>query len=281
MHSLNGYNFFYSTCRETLPHSQNGAIALSKQSRASQNLPPLINSSLHVRQKVLDARPHLLAGRPDLVRRQHEAVPARVAQLRRERVLRAHDVVRVVDRAARGLVDGLADGAVLTAKKKKSSVSTLGKREEGAIFLQLRAMHSLDGGHGAGVDALELGVGRGERVARVAVRRHPQLRVRVPVHVHLDALAVADGAREGGEPGPLGGAEGGGACGKELASCSLGKFVIGMIFLPLKVSSQGLVDEPPATLQPVAQLRLMSVPMQLLPETGCLFLRQRRVLVCV
>lgn len=120
MHSLNGYNFFYSTCRETLPHSQNGAIALSKQSRASQNLPPLINSSLHVRQKVLDARPHLLAGRPDLVRRQHEAVPARVAQLRRERVLRAHDVVRVVDRAARGLVDGLADGAVLTAKKKKS-----------------------------------------------------------------------------------------------------------------------------------------------------------------
>lgn len=80
--------------------------------------------------------------------------------------------------------------------KKKGRGKWEGKKKS-FDNVQLSAVDSLDGGDGAAGDGLQLGVGGRQRAARVAVRRHPELRVRVPVHVHLDALLVADGAHLG------------------------------------------------------------------------------------
>lgn len=51
--------------------------------------------------------------------------------------------------------------------------------------------------------------------------------------------------------------------------------------LPLKSSAQGLVEAPPLTDHWYGQLRLMSCPMQRLPEMVCRFLRHSRSDVCV
>lgn len=51
--------------------------------------------------------------------------------------------------------------------------------------------------------------------------------------------------------------------------------------LPLKSSAQGLLEAPPLVDHLYGQLRLMSCPMQLLPDVVCRFLRHMRSDSCV
>lgn len=51
--------------------------------------------------------------------------------------------------------------------------------------------------------------------------------------------------------------------------------------IPRYTSVQGSGEEPPGTSQKASQLRLLSVPTQLVPLLICRFFRQNRSVVCV
>eukprot|EP00636_Phaeomonas_parva_P012202 CAMPEP_0118884022 /NCGR_PEP_ID=MMETSP1163-20130328/22959_1 /TAXON_ID=124430 /ORGANISM="Phaeomonas parva, Strain CCMP2877" /LENGTH=186 /DNA_ID=CAMNT_0006821655 /DNA_START=226 /DNA_END=787 /DNA_ORIENTATION=- len=117
----------------------------------------------------LDALEGLLAARHDVLRRQREAVLARVAQLHAVAVDDAALAVGVVRRAAARGVDGRGDGPVLVP---------------GAVH----GLERLDGGLGAGVLR---GVVR-RLVRGVAPGAHPELRVGVEVDIDAELVRAAD-----------------------------------------------------------------------------------------
>jgi hypothetical protein len=130
---------------------------------------------LHVLQQVAQTRPHLLSTRQNLRRRQNESIFARIPHLNRHAECRFRNLIRIVHTISADLVDGVANRAT---------------REN-------RAMDSLDSSNGAVGQGLALrGVGDSAR-ACVAVRVHPELRVRVDVHVELDTLSSTNGVEVG------------------------------------------------------------------------------------
>lgn len=133
-------------------------------------LPVKSTPSLHVPEQVLDALVRLLAGGQDLGRRQDEPVAAGVTELHGEDVVCLGHIIDVVHAGAGRRVNGRAYGPIGV----------------------LRAVQRGDGLGGTAGQRLQLVVVGGGGGAAVPVRRHEQLRVRVPVDVELDALRALD-----------------------------------------------------------------------------------------
>jgi hypothetical protein len=146
------------------------ALVVTSSSRLTVSTRCCCISPLHVLEQVLEPRKRLHARRQDLVCRQHKSIASRVPKLARERKLDLGHVASIVDTAARRLVDRAADRAIV----------------------EHRSIHCLDRGHRACGKRLVLGVVGRHRRARVAVRRHEQLRVRVVVDEHLDSVGRSE-----------------------------------------------------------------------------------------
>jgi hypothetical protein len=125
---------------------------------------------LHILQQVAQARPHLLCAGHDLSRRQDESIATSVSELDRHAERCLGDFKSVVHTIATNLVDGVADWA---------------SGEDSAVD----SFDSSDGAVGQGLVLGGVGDGAG---TCVAVWVHPELRVRVDVHVKLDALSGTD-----------------------------------------------------------------------------------------
>lgn len=106
-------------------------------------------------------------------RRQNESIATCVPQLNRHAVCRLRLLKSVIYAAATHLIDGIADWATL---------------EDSAVY-------GFDSCNGSVGELLVLGrIGNNSR-ARVAVWVHPELRVRVNVHVELHAFACCDAVK--------------------------------------------------------------------------------------
>jgi hypothetical protein len=150
---------------------------------------------LHVEKQISNTSIRLLAAGNDLIGGENEAVGSLVAKLGGEDVVGLDDLVDVVDAGAGSLVDGLADvsggegGAKDgadgggSATRKRQQLSVLG-RDVGAGVAVSWVCQSLKIWHPK---------------RRGQLTSHEHLRIRVPVHVELDALRRLGGAEEGSQ----------------------------------------------------------------------------------
>lgn len=132
---------------------------------------------LHVLDQVAQPSPHLLRAGQNLFLGQDESVPSCIPQLNRHAVRRLGHLKCIIYTIATDLVDGVTDGAPS----------------------ERRTVNGLDSSNGAyGQGVVLCGIGDGSR-AGVAVGVHPELAVRVDVHVECDTLASGDAVELGFE----------------------------------------------------------------------------------
>ena len=137
--------------------------------------PPILH--LHVLQHVAQARPHLLSTWLNLRSRQDESIVARVPQFDSHAVRGLRILVCIVHTVAADLVDRIADRSTF---------------KDGAV-------HSFHSSDGAISQRLVLRGSRESAGASVAVRVHPELGVRVDVHVQLNTLSSSYAVELGSE----------------------------------------------------------------------------------
>lgn len=156
-----------------------------------------IKNLFHVLQQILDTCKSLSAGGDNLAGWQHEAVGAGITELGGEGVVRTNDVVHVVDGGTGGLVDSGADGSGLegqTVDGLDGGGSTGGERVE------LRGFGG-DGSAGVAISYIvKISVdSNGVLCKNVELTRHEELRVRMNIDEHLQALSTLDAVKLSGE----------------------------------------------------------------------------------